>query len=220
MRAMGRVVIAFVLVLLLAGIPAEAVINPVLGFVITAQKSLINGIPVAGGTNVTAGDVFATNANGGVTLRFGTNQVYIPGSSTVSFGRSNRQVLATVSNGSLEFTSPAGTGVAVSADGILVTPKDPQPTHAQITLLSNAEIEVASVTGALNLQLDGTNYTLTPGRTYGVTIVNAAPVTGQFTTGVTPRRRRNLIIVLFAATAAVAAAMYIHKELHESPAVP
>jgi hypothetical protein len=219
-RAICRTALIALLIATLANLPAEAAVSRALGFVQTAQSSYLNNIPAADGTNVVPGDALTTDSDGSLDLRFGTNQIYIPGASAVTLGNTKKGILARLSNGSVEFISPTGAGMAIDAEDVLVTPKTPQPTRAQVTLLSKDELKIAAVSGPLELALDGKTYTLTPGRTYGVKIVDNGPPAGQFNTGESARRNRGLIIVVFAAVAAAAGIAYLVKELQESPDVP
>lgn len=220
MRAICRTALIALLVGTLANLPAEAAVSRALGFVQVAQSSYLNNIPTANGTNVVPGDVLATDLDGSADLQFGTNKLYIPGSSAVRLNNSKKGIVATLSNGSVEFDSPSGAGMAIDAEDVLVTPKTPQPTRAQVTLLSKNELKIASVSGPLELALDGKTYTLAPGRTYGVRIVDEVPARGQFNTGETARRNRGLIIFVFAVAAGVASIIYLVKEMQESPDVP
>lgn len=215
-RATCRSALVFLLTLCLAELPAEAAQNRALGFVQNAQSSFVNNVPAANGTNLTAGDVFSTESDGSAVLRLGANRIFIPGKSGVALNAGNQSIVATVTHGSVEFSSPEGSGIALSADEVVVRPKAPEMTRAQVTLLSSNELRIASVAGSLDLELDGKSYTLAPGRTYGVRIVEEHEG-GAFQSA---RSSKKLIILVLATTAIVAGIIYLVKELHESPEVP
>ena len=217
MRIACRAILVAALAASLVDLPVSRAANRALGFVLAAESSQIDGIPATSGSNVFAGDALSTNPSGRIHLQFGADQIYIPASSGVTLATGKDGVTALLSAGTLEFASPHGTGLAVSADDVLVRPKQPQATHAQVTLLSKDELKIATVTGPLELELDGKSYTLAPGRTYGVRIVNSAR--DQYQPRL-PRNRRNLVIFLLGATAAVALVIYLYQEMHESPDVP
>lgn len=218
MRLFCRAVLIAVLSASLVDLPASRAANRALGFVLAAESSEIDGIAATNGSNVFAGDALSTDPGGRIHLQFGANQIYIPASSSVTLANAKDGVTARLSNGTLEFAAPQGVGIAVSADDVLVQPKTPRATHAQITLMSKEELKIATVTGPLDLELDGESYTLAPGRTYGVRIVTSDDKMQSGSRNAF--KRRNLIIFLFASTAAVAAIIYLVKEMNESPDVP
>lgn len=218
MRIFCKTVLVAVLMVSLANLPAASAADRALGFVLQTESSQIDGIAATNGSNVFAGDALSTNPDGRIHLQFGADQVYIPASTHATLAKEKEGITAVLSAGTLEFAAPQGAGFAVSADDVLVKPKTPHLTHAQVTLLGKDELRIATVTGPLDLELDGESYTLAPGRTYGVRIANSGDQ-GQYQPQPT-RKRRNLIIFLFAATAAVATVIYIIQELQESPNVP
>lgn len=218
-RAMCRSALIFLLTGCLTNLPAEAAMSRALGFVQNAQSSFLNNVPAANGTNVVAGDVLSTEVGGSAALLFGMNRIFVPGESVVSVSKGNGGIMASLLRGSVEFNSPAGAGMMVVADDVLVRPKTPQPTRAQVTLLAKDELKIAAVAGPLELELDGQIYTLAAGRTYGVRVAEEQE-NDQFRQGPSARSRRGLIILVLAATAGVAAIIYLVKELHESPEVP
>ncbi len=217
MRIFCRTVLIAILVASLADLPTANAADRVLGFVLQTESSQIDGIAATNGSNVFAGDALSTNPDGRIHLQFGADQIYIPASTRVTLANGKEGVTAVLSAGTLEFAAPQGTGFAVSADDVLVKPKTPQLTHAQVTLMSKDELKIATVAGPLDLELDGESYTLAPGRTYGVRIVNDSDNQDQPKTA---RRRRRLILFLFFLTAAVAAIIYTVQELQESPDFP
>lgn len=218
MRVFCRTVLVAILVVSLAYIPMASAGDRALGFVLQTASSQIDGVAASNGSNVFAGDALSTNPDGRIHLQFGADQIYIAASTKVRLANGKEGVTAVLSAGTLEFASPQGTGFAVSADDVLVKPKTPQLTHAQITLMSKDELKIATVTGPLDLELDGESYTLAAGRTYGVRIVNGSDKNQDQPTA--PRKRRGLILFLFFATAAVAAIIYTVQELQESPDLP
>lgn len=218
MRICCRAVLVAILVVSLADIPAAGAADRALGFVLQTESSRIDGIAATNGSNVFAGDALSTNPDGRIHLQFGADQIYIPASTQVKLASGNEGVTAVLSAGTLEFAAPQGAGFAVSADDVVVKPKTPQLTHAQVTVLSKDELRIATVAGPLDLEMDGESYTLAPGRTYGVRIVNSGD-NGQYQPQPTISRRK-LIIFLFGVTAAVATVIYMIQEMQESPYFP
>ncbi len=225
MRAVCRMVLVWLLVWSLADLPVATAANRALGFVLAAESSQIDGVAAESGANVFPGDALSTAPDGGIHLQAGADQIYLSASSAVTLADANDGLMAVLSSGTLEFAAPRGAGVAIRAEDVLVRPQTPVATHAQITVLADSELKIASVTGPLELELDGTSYTLAPGRTYGVRIVddNADDQNAEKRPA---RRRRRLIFFLFL-TAAGAAATIAIIELHNhhhppsvSPSIP
>lgn len=218
MRLFCRAILIAVLSASLVDLPASRAANRALGFVLAAESSQIDGIAATNGSNVFAGDALSTDPGGRIHLQFGADQIYIPASSAVTLVNGKDGATAVLSAGTLEFAAPQGSGLAVNADDVLVRPKTPKTTHAQVTVLNKDELKIATVTGPLELDFDGKSYTLAPGRTYGVRIVDSGDK-AQYQPK-SARNRRNLIIVLLGTTALVAAIIYLYQEMHESPDVP
>jgi hypothetical protein len=218
LRSFCRTVLVSLLVASLANLPVATAASRALGFVLAAESSQIDGVAAASGANLFPGDALSTNSDGRIHLQFGTDQVYIPASSTVTLANGSDGLTAVLAAGTLEFAAPQGTGIAVRAEDVLVQPKTPVATHAQITVLARDELKIASMAGPLELQLDGESYTLTPGHTYGVKI--ADDIAGDDAAHRPARKRRRLILFLFAMTAGVAAFIQIWDEMHESPDQP
>jgi hypothetical protein len=218
-RAVCRTVLVSLLVASLADLPVATAASRALGFVLAAESSQIDGVAAASGANVFPGDALSTNPDGGMRLQFGTDQIYVPASSAVTLADGGDGLTAVLSSGTLEFAAPRGTGIAVRAEGVLVRPKTPVATHAQVTVLAKDEMKIVSVTGPLELELDGTSYTLAPGHAYGVKVVEDAE-DNQKAANHPARRRRGLIILLFAGTAAAAGIIQLVDELNESPYTP
>jgi hypothetical protein len=221
-RAFCRTALVSLLVASLADLPVATAANRALGFVLAAQSSQIDGVAATSGANVFSGDALSTAPDGGIRLQFGTDQIYMPASSAVTLVNGNDSVTAVLSSGTLDFAAPGGAGISVRAADILIRPGTPQATHAQITVLASDELKIASVTGPLELELDGESYALTPGRTYGVRIVdnNGDDQSAQKRPA---RRRRRLLFLLFFGTAGAAATIeiielrYHHSESQYTP---
>lgn len=219
MRSLCRTVLVLALVVSLANLPAAMAANRAMGFVLAAQSSQIDGYAATSGANVFAGDALVTNPDGMIALRFGADQIYVPASSAVTLTNGKDGVMAALFTGALQFAAPQGVGIVVRADDVIVRPKTPAATHAQITIVKSDELRIASVSGPLQLELDGETYSLTPGRTWGVRIVeDDEKQNGD--ENQPARKRRRLIFFLLAATAVVAAIIQIVDELHESPDEP
>lgn len=218
MRALCRAILIAALVASLAELPVASAANRPLGFVLAAESSQIDGIAATSGSNVFPGDMLSTDAAGRIHLQFGADQIYLPSSSGVALATGKDGVTAVLSAGTLEFAAPQGAGLAVNADDVLIRPKNPQPTHAQVTLLAKDELKIAVVAGPLLLELDGQSYTLAPGRTYGVRVTDSNDK-AQYQNHPAFSRRR-LVIFLFAVGAAVALVIHFYQEAHESPDVP
>lgn len=218
MRALCQAILIAALAASLVDLPAALAANRPLGFVLAADSSQIDGIAATSGSNVFAGDALSTDPAGRIHLQFGADQIYLPSSSGVTLAAGKDGVTAVLSAGTLEFAAPQGAGLAVNADDVLILPRKSQPTHAQVTLLGKDELKIAVVAGSLDLQLDGKSYTLAPGRTYGVRVVDGTGKTQH--QDVSARKQRGLVIFLFGTVAAVAAVAYLVQESHESPDLP
>jgi hypothetical protein len=218
-RILCRTVLVWALAVSLADLPATAA-NRAAGFVLEVQASEIDGAVAASGANVFTGDQLSTAENGGIRVQFGANQIYMLPSSAVTLANENNELTAVLSTGALEFAAPSGAGIAVRAEDVLIHAKNPQSTYAQITVLPNKQLEIASITGPLALELDGESYSLAPGRTYGVKVVDEGNDDQNAEKRPARKRRKLLIFLLFGTAAAAAIIEFTHHKPHVSQWMP
>jgi hypothetical protein len=223
LRIVCRSVLVWLLVVSLADLPALAA-NRALGFVVDAQSSQIDGIEATGGATLFPGDALSTAADGALRVQFGADGIYMGSSSALTLAGEKDGLTAALSAGTVEFEAPRGAGIAVSADDVLIRPNRPQATQAQITVVSNDQLKIATVSGPLALELDGELYTLAPGKTYGVKIVADDDQEKGTEQQPARKRRRKLLFWLFfgGAAAAVTAILLLHRSSpqHESQYQP
>lgn len=225
MRILCRTVVVWLLVASLADLPAAIAANRAAGFVLEAQGSEVDGAAATSGTSVFAGDQLSTAENGGMRIQLGANQIYMLPASAVTLANENDAVTAVLSTGALEFTTPNGAGVAVRAEDILIHAKAAESTYAQITVLPNRQLEIASISGPLSLELDGESYSLAPGRTYGVRVIDDSQdqqSNQSMQTKPAKKRRRKLVVFLLLGSAGAATLIIAlkHRSHHESPYTP
>jgi hypothetical protein len=216
LRVLCRTALVWLLAASLADLPALAA-NRALGFVVAAQSSQIDGIAAADGATLFTADTLSTAADGGIHVQLGADQIYMPASSALTLADGKDGVTAALSAGTVDFGAPRGAGIAVSADDVLIRPSAAQATRAEITVMSNDELRIATLSGPLALELDGELYTLAPGKTYGVKIVPDDDQEKGTEQQPARKRRRKLLFWLFfggAAAAAVTAILLLH---HNSP---
>jgi hypothetical protein len=226
LRGFCRTILVSLLVASLADLPAAQAASRAVGFVLAAESSQIDGIGAASGTNLFPGDQLSTAENGGIRVQFGADQIYMLPSSAVTLANESSGLTAVLSAGALEFAAPNGAGIAVRAEDVLIHASAAQSTFAQITVLPNKQLEIASISGPLALELDGESYSLAPGRTYGVRVVDdeqdQQSAQNAQARPAKKRRRRLAIFLLLgsAAAAAVILAVVDHHHHHESDYTP
>ncbi|HEV2289101.1 MAG TPA: hypothetical protein VGR81_09125 [Candidatus Acidoferrales bacterium] len=218
-RPFCRNAVALLLAALLANLPALAAPNHSVGFVLVAQSTQLDGLAAASGTNLFPGDSLVTDSGGSVRLQFAANQIYLLPSSGVTLASNGAGVMATLASGTAGFSSSGASPIAIRALDVTIRPQTPAATHARVTVLSENELEVASFTGTLQLELDGETYLLAAGKTYGVEITDNAPRQADKQIK-SARSKRRLIVFLFGATAVAAGIVYLVRELNESPDTP
>lgn len=222
MRVLCRAVLVWLLVACLVQGPAAMAANRAAGFVLEAQASQIDGLAAANGANVFPGDQLSTAENGDLRIQFGANQLDMLPSSSLRLENENDGLTAVLSRGAVEFAAPNGAGIAVRAEDVLIRARAQESTYAQITVLPNKQLEIASITGPLALELDGESYSLAPGRAYGVKVADdrqARESAQNAQTRPAKKRRRRLLIFLLLGSAA-AATLVIALRHHESPYAP
>ena len=108
MRSLARSFIAILLVLALLDIPAltAATAKP-LGLVVQAREALLDNSSLTVGTTVFPGDAVETDEGGTLRLKFGASQLYLLSSSAAAFSQNENAIRATVSRGTVGFSSAA-----------------------------------------------------------------------------------------------------------------
>lgn len=219
MRFRFRGSVVLVLCACVINLPVLAVPNPALGYVLMAQYAQQDGNNALGGTNVYAGDVFETLAHGMLRISVATNQFQLLESSDAKLLGDQENATLLLTRGTAAFRSAQGTGVQIQALDVVVKPKSPVGTTAQVAIDQQKELLVSSYAASLEVSIDGNAYTLPPGHTYEVKIQDQS--LQSMDAGRHPARdKRALVIFVASLTAAGFGGLFLQHQQSESPFKP
>jgi hypothetical protein len=213
-----RLALTLLVAALLIELPVSAVSNSALGFVVQSRGALLDGAGATNGTSLYSGDVLATGADGSLNLQLSGSQLFLFPSSSLSLTDNAAGVTVALSAGVASFSTMQGSDISIRALGVLVRPKNPAATRAQVQLKGPDELLVTSYQGPLELDFNGQPYNLAEGHTYKVEIASDNPQADA--SHHIARSKKRLVIAIFGGAVAAYAGMYIYHELHESPSVP
>jgi hypothetical protein len=213
----ARAILVAILIASLATAPAMAAPRP-LGNILFAEQTRLGTVSAVAGATVYPGDRIATDARGSVRLRVGAGQVYLLPSSLATLEEYPGGVSATLGRGTLGFASVEESLVVVRAFDALIRPKNSQPTHAQISMVSPGELLVSSYRGSLEVVVGTEVHAVPEGTAYRVMIEPEPPQDPQ---GAGAKDYKRARVMMYFMGAAIAAAIITFAVLHNlSPSRP
>jgi hypothetical protein len=145
-----------------------------MGVVLQASNASLSGSPVVNGATIFSGDTLATDNAGELRARFGSSQIYLFPSSTVSISPSANGFSADLTGGTVLLSSAAGETYQVLADGAVVQPKGNEKSVAQISWVSPTELTLSSRQGDLEVTMGDETQTVSEGSSYRMMIAPAS----------------------------------------------
>ncbi len=213
--------------LLLAGllIVAPAMGAPrALGMVLDGQHARVGKVVASSGVTVFAGDTLMTDVNGALRVRVGAAQIYLRENSRAKLDEVLGGVSAELERGIVGFASSGDESVNVLANGVQIRPRNSNPTHGQVLLVSPSELVVTSVSGEIEVLVDNDSHIVPSNSSYRVLLEqDPQAVEGA---GAQAARRAKLVgnIVGWSIVGAAVAAVVIYNTRGNSgpvsPAVP
>jgi hypothetical protein len=207
----------------LLDLPAMAANEKPLGMVVQAQEARLDSQTAVTGTNVFPGDAFETNLGGVLRLKLGSSQLYLLSSSAATLAQDSNLVHATVTHGTVGFSSSAPDLLELEIPEGILRSADGQPAHGQVTIVGPQEVIISAYQGALILDNDGELHTIPAGKSYRVTMDLVAPDQPQQESGYPKetdvhraKRRRHLVLALIIVGGVALASGAIWAELSES----
>lgn len=147
------------------------------------------------------------------------NQLHLNELSEAKLEGDSTNATLVLTHGTAAFASSHGGGIAIRALDVIVRPKTPVNTVAQVEVADPDRLYVSCSIAPLELEIDGKVYPLAPGHTYAVTIQGQG--LQSVDAGQHPaRNRRGLVIFLAGAAAAGLGALILQHQVSESPFKP
>ncbi len=145
-----RILVAASLAASASSAPLSAAPKP-LGLVLSAERARVGAAPATTGATLFPGDTLSTDAAGTLRIRVGTAQIYLLPNSSATLEQAEQLSGATLTQGTIGFSSAADTPVIIHAPGAVIRTRGGQPGHGQITVVNPNELLVSSYQGTLEV---------------------------------------------------------------------
>ncbi len=152
------------------GIPAFAANEKPLGMVTQAMDAQLGTAQASVGTTVYPGDSLVTDEHGSIRLRVGGGQFYLLSSSAATLSQNGNAVLASVSRGTVGFSSTQDDQFALEIPEGILRAAPGEPAYGQVTITGPSEVVISAYRGSLILDNDGEMHTVPAGKSYRVTM--------------------------------------------------
>jgi hypothetical protein len=185
--SLAEVGLVFFLSVTLVGVPAIAAPAPSasLGVVSEANHASRGTTAITNGSTIFDGDTLLTDASGNLQAQFGQSQISMLSNSNVLVHRLSNGYGASLSLGTIVFSTKGGETIQVIADGATIQPKSGQPTIAQVSYINANELILTSKRGDLLVSFGDQTKIVNEGASYRMMIRpgNGPAPAGAFSTG-------------------------------------
>ncbi len=146
------------------------------GAILSAVSAHVGAAPASAGTTVFGGDRLSTEQNGNIQIRAGAARLLLLGSSRATLRGADEAPSATLSSGTMVFSTAIAKTFSLLAARAVIRPRDDVPTIAQVSIETPKQFIVRSSRGALTVTVDGETRIILGGEAYRVTLdAEAAP---------------------------------------------
>jgi len=218
-HSLAEVSLALLLSIALVGVPAIAAPAPSasLGVVSEANHASRGTTAITNGSTIFDGDTLLTDASGNLQAQFGQSQISMLSNSNVLVRRLSNGYGASLSLGTIVFSTKGGETIQVVADGATIQPKNGQPTIAQVSYINARELMLTSKRGDLLVSMGDETKTVNEGASYRLMIQpgSGPGPEGMFSTG---KNRFVLVLIIGAAvTATVTTILALETDVVPEP---
>jgi len=158
-----------------------------LGTVVSADRAHVGTAPASAGATVFAGDKLDTEHLGTLQIRAGAARVVLTGSSRLVWGTEGDGPNATLTGGTVAFSTANGKAFVLHAASAAFKPQWDEPTVANVTLLNPKELVVRCARGAVLIAVEDDVRVIPEGSAYHVVLdPDALPPAGAAPSPPTP----------------------------------
>ena len=150
-RAILAVVVSYALCLM----PANGSTPTAIGTVTSATSAHVGAASASSGSTVFSGDHLSTERLGSIQVRAGAARLLLSGASSASMGESDAAPSARLLSGTAVFSTANAKAFVLHASKAAIRPESDQPTVAQVTYISDKELQVRSTRGSLAITVEG-----------------------------------------------------------------
>jgi hypothetical protein len=224
-RAVVAVGVSYALCLM----PVNGSTPAAMGTVTSATSAHVGAASASSGSTVFGGDHLSTERLGSIQVRAGAARLLLSSASSAAMGENVATPSARLLSGTAVFSTANAKAFVLHASTAAIRPQSDQPTVAQVTYISDKELQVRSTRGSLAITVDGETQIVPEATAYRVILdpssyyaaENAQGPRGAGTRqGGPPRkagRSRFLLIAIVLTSVATGVALY---EALQSPSAP
>ncbi|MGC1483511.1 MAG: hypothetical protein WA789_06950 [Candidatus Acidiferrum sp.] len=150
--------------------PAWGASTSALGTVVASDRASVSGTGAAVGTTIFAGDNLSTGDAGSVQLRAGAARFQLSASSAATVSEEGGMPQATLLRGSATFSTSGAKAFALSVSTAVIRPQSDTPTIGQVTVLSEKQLLVKCVRGALTITVGDDSRVIPEGSAYRIVL--------------------------------------------------
>ena len=193
------------------------------GTIVFADRANVGSAKATVGSTLFAGDRLATDQAGSLQVRAAATRLLLSSSSHVIWGEEDGAPAATLTRGTVTFSTAAAKAFSLHASTAEFRPESDQPTIATVTFLNPKELVVRCSRGGVTIAVEDDVRTISEGTAYRVVLdANAPPAASfpQWGDQKQPRKAgKSKFIVYAIAFTTVATIIALHYAL-ESPDRP
>jgi len=141
-----------------------------LGTVLSADRGHVGAAAASAGATVFAGDTLDTEKGGALQVRSGAARVLLSGDTHLKWGGAEPSVSATLTGGTVAFSTARADAFALHAGTAIFRPKSDEPTVGNVTFLSPKELVVRCSRGALLIAVEDDVRVIAEGTAYRVVL--------------------------------------------------
>jgi hypothetical protein len=150
-----RAVLAVVVSYAMFVMPIEGSTPTAIGTITSATGAHVGAAAASSGSTVFGGDRLTTERAGSVQVRAGAARFLLSGGSSASMAESDGGPSARLLSGTAVFSTANAKAFVLHAATAAIRPESDRPTVAQVTYISEKELQVRSTRGSLAITVDG-----------------------------------------------------------------
>jgi len=164
----GRVVVAVAVSYALCLMPANGSTPAAVGTITSATSAHVGAASASSGSTVFGGDHLSTEKLGSMQVRAGAARLLLSSASSASMGENGAAPSARLLSGTAVFSTANAKAFVLHASKAAIRPKSDQPTVAQVTYISDKELQVRSTRGSLAITVEDETQFVPEGTAYRV----------------------------------------------------
>lgn len=170
-RSGARSCLVAILAAGLINVTTMAATESALGLVVASQSAHLDSANAVMGANLFSGDILDTDSGGELRWKIGSSQLYLLSASSATLSQQDQQVRVKLAHGTVGFSSSVAGQLEVETPVGTVRGGDGARAFGQVTIVGPLKILVTVYSGALVVERNGSERTISAGESYNVSYV-------------------------------------------------